>query len=363
MERDPTVIRRYVLLGTLGLVALVGAIVLIAGLTSFKSVNQGDVCVVVDGGPLDDRKVSKVRQPGSGVETVGIFNHQRCFPANERHYTLSSDPGAADSKTVDVVKVPTKDAVEVYIEGQFRFRLTTDEGTLKDFYRRYGSRTFAGSHPYDGDEGWDNFLAQVFRQPSLTATREAVGRYRCIELRNTCQYVTNAQAAVSGGVREVETGQNLEKVAEEIGRTTETRLNEFLSGVCAAPDGPDPGSEPDERPCRRYFVNVRFTLGQPHFEDSVEKSVTAAQTAGADAATARLQAQKKVEEARGRRRVAEEDAKAIRETGSAYRRNPVKGRIDLAEAICGTEDDGRPKGCPVQSLGGGASLLLNPREP
>ncbi|HEX8745001.1 MAG TPA: SPFH domain-containing protein [Thermoleophilaceae bacterium] len=363
MERA-NLLRRYGLFGAVaGFVGLVGAIVLVAGLFSFKSVDQGHVCVVVDGGPLDDRKVSKVRQPGSAVETVGIFNHQRCFPANERHYTLSSDPAAADSKTVDVVKVPTKDAVEVYVEGQFRFRLTTDEGTLKDFYRRYGSRTFAGTHPYDGDEGWNNFLAQVFRQPSLTATREAVGRYRCIELRNTCQYVTNAQAAVSGGVREVETGQNLEKVAEEIGRTTETRLNEFLSGTCQRPDGPDPGAAPDEGPCRRYFVAVRFTLGQPHFEDSVEKSVTAAQTAGADAATARLQAQKKVEEARGRRRVSEEDAKAIRETGSAYRRNPVKGRIDLAEAICGVEDDGRPKGCPVQSFGGNSSLLLNPREP
>ena len=360
---DPVVIRRYVLLGTLALVGLILAIALFAGVSSFKSVQQGEICVIVDGGPLDDRKVSKVRQPGSGVETIGIFNHQRCFPANERHYTLSSDPAAADSKTVDVVQVPTKDAIEVYIEGQFRFRLTTDDGTLKDFYRRYGSRTFAGVHPYDGDEGWDNFLSQVFRQPSLTATREAVGRYRCVELRNTCQYVTNAQAAVAGGVREVETGQNLEKVAEEIGRTTERRLNEFLSGTCQRPDGPDPGAAPDEGPCRRYFVSVRFTLGQPKFEPSVEKSVAAAQTAGADAATARLQAQKKVEEARGRRRVAEEDAKAIRRTGSAYRQNPVKGRIDLAEALCGTNEDGRAKGCPIQSLGGSASLLLNPREP
>jgi hypothetical protein len=360
---DPTVIRRYVLFGVLGLGGLLVAIVLIASLTSFKSVDQGHVCVVVDGGPLDDRKVSKVRQPGSGVSTVGIFNHQRCFPANERQYALSANAAEADSKIVDVVKVPTKDAVEVYIEGQFRFTLNTDEETLKDFYRRYGSRTFGGVHPYDGDEGWESFLAQAFRQPTLTATREAVGRYRCVELRNTCQYVTNAQAAVSGRVREVETGQNLEKVAEEIGRTTAIQVNTFLSGSCPRPDGPDANTTPDVAPCRTYFENVRFTLGQPHFEDSVERSVTAAQTAGADAATARLQAQKKVEEARGRRRVAEEDAAAIRRTGSAYRQNPVKGRIDLAEAICGTEEDGRSRGCPVQSFGGGASLLLNPREP
>ena len=363
MGQDPTVIRRYVLFTVLGLGGLLLAIVLLASLTSFKSVDQGHVCVVVDGGPLDDRKVSKVRQPGSGVATVGIFNHQRCFPANERQYALSADPSEAGSKTVDVVKVPTKDAVEVYIEGQFRFTLTTDEETLKDFYRRYGSRTFGGEHPYDGDSGWDNFLAQAFRQPTLTATREAVGRYRCVELRNTCQYVTNAQAAVSGRVREVETGQNLEKVAEEIGRTTAVQVNTFLSGACRKPDGPDPNAAPDLGPCQTYFENVRFTLGQPHFENSVESSVTAAQTAGADAATARLQAQKKVEEARGRRRVAEQDAAAIRRTGSAYRQNPVKGRIDLAEALCGTEEDGRSRGCPIQSLGGGASLLLSPRAP
>ena len=363
MGQDPTVIRRYVLFGVLALAGLLIAIVLLSSLTSFKSVDQGHVCVIVDGGPLDDRKVSDVRQPGSGVSTIGMFNHQRCFPSNERQYTLSANPDEADSKIVDIVKVPTKDAVEVYIEGQFRFTLTTDADDLRDFYRRYGSRTFGGVHPYDGDEGWDNFLAQAFRQPTLTATREAVGKYRCVELRNTCQYVTNAQAAVSGRVREVETGQNLEKVAEEIGRTTAFRLNTFLSGSCKRPDGPDPGSAPDFGPCRVYFENVRFTLGQPHFEDSVETSVTAAQTAGADAATARLQAQKKVEEARGRRRVAEQDAAAIRRTGSAYRQNPVKGRIDLAEALCGTEEDGRSKGCPVQSLGGDASLLLSPRGP
>ena len=98
-----------------GLIGVVGAIVLLIFalniLTAFHSTAPGEVCVVQEGGPLDGRGVAKVRQPGEGVSNIGIFNKQRCFPATERNYIISSRANEADSKTVDFVEVPTSDAV------------------------------------------------------------------------------------------------------------------------------------------------------------------------------------------------------------------------------------------------------------
>jgi hypothetical protein len=211
----------------LGLVGVVGGIVLlvlaVSLLGSFHSTAPGEVCVVQEGGPLDGRGVAQVRQPGEGVSNIGIFNKQRCFPATERNYIISSRANEADSKTVDFVEVPTSDAVAVRIEGQALFRLTTDPAQLRDFYRRFGVRTFDGQHPYDGDSGWVSFLAIQFRPVLDNALREAIGQYRCEQLNNTCQYVQNANQAVSGKVKEVNTGQTLAQAQDAIARTLEAR--------------------------------------------------------------------------------------------------------------------------------------------
>jgi SPFH domain / Band 7 family len=177
-------------------------------LIAFHATGPGEVCVVQEGGPLDGRGVAKVRRPGEGVTNIGTFN-QRCFPATERNYIISSRANEADPKVVDFVEVPTSDAVAVRIEGQALFRLTADPTVIADFYRRYGVRTFDGAHPYDGDNGWQSFLAIQFRPVLDNVLREAIGRYRCEQLNNTCQYVQNADQAVTGNVKAIDTGQTL----------------------------------------------------------------------------------------------------------------------------------------------------------
>src|SRR3954452_24336513 len=147
--------RRGVLAGGLALLALV---ILIVGVGSLKSVPPSSICVVQEGGPFDGRGVKEVRQPSSGVKFIGPFNSQRCFPATERNYIISAEPGGGDRGIVDFFETPTQDAVQVRIEGQALFRLSTDSETVKRFYTRYGVRTFNGRHPYDGDNGWDQFL-------------------------------------------------------------------------------------------------------------------------------------------------------------------------------------------------------------
>jgi len=269
-----------------------------------------------------------VRQPGEGVSNIGIFNKQRCFPATERNYIISSRANEADSKTVDFVEVPTSDAVAVRIEGQALFRLSTDPAVLREFYRRFGVRTFDGQHPYDGDSGWVSFLAIQFRPVLDNALREAIGQYRCEQLNNTCQYVQNANQAVSGKVKEVNTGQTLAQAQDAIARTLQADLDDTLGG--------------------KFFEGIKFRLRGVSFAPEVQAQITRAQATRTAVATARLDAQKRVEQAIGDRRVAEQRSRAIRATRNAYRDNPSQARIDALKAL--------PPG--LQSLGGDTSLLL-----
>ncbi|HEX8084970.1 MAG TPA: SPFH domain-containing protein [Solirubrobacteraceae bacterium] len=303
-------------------------ILAIASFGSFKSVPPGEICVIQEGGPFDGRGVKEVRQPSSGVSFIGAFNSQRCFPATERNYVLSADPQQSDREAVDFFETPTRDAVQVRIEGQALFRLSTAEDAVEQFYRRFGVRTFNGLHPYDGNEGWVAFLNVQFRPILENALRESIGQYRCVELNNTCAYVQNAEAAATGQVDDADNVQNLAEVQAKIAETLQRDLDETLGG--------------------KFFEGVRFRLVQVRFDPELQRSIVAATAARADVATRRLQAQQKVETAIGDRRVAEQKAAAIRATRNAYRSNPSQARIDAIRAL--------PEG--LQALGGGINAVV-----
>ena len=307
---NPVAFRRAALAVAAGLLAL---IVLIVGVGTLKSVEPGQICVVQEGGPLDGRGVKEVRQPSSGVKFIGTFNKQRCFPATERNYVLSANPRQSDSEAVDFFETPSKDAVQVRIEGQALFRLNTDERLVEQFYRRFGVRTFNGLHPYDDNEGWVAFLNVQFRPVLENALREAIGQYNCVQLNNTCAYVQDANAAARGEVSNEDNVQNLAEVQAKIAETLQRDLNDTLGG--------------------QFFEGVRFRLVQVRFDPEVQQSIVRATAARADVATKRLEAQQKVETAIGDRRVAEQKAAAIRSTRGAYANNPAQARIDAIRAL------------------------------
>lgn len=322
-------VRRIALGVAVGFAAL---IVLIVSAGSFKSVPPGEICVVQEGGPLDGRGVKEVRQPSSGVAFIGAFNSQRCFPATERNYVLSADPNQSDREAVDFFETPSKDAVQVRIEGQALFRLSTKEDVVETFYRRFGVRTFNGMHPYDGNDGWTAFLNVQFRPILENALREAIGQYRCVELNNTCAYVQDPNAAAQGEVETADNVQNLAEVQTKIAETFQADLNDTLGGP--------------------FFEGIRFRLVQVRFDPELQQSIVRATAARADVATKRLEAQQKVETAIGDRRVAEQKARAIRATRNAYRDNPSQARIDGIRAL--------PR--DLQALGGNLSSIVGAPE-
>lgn len=322
-------VRRVAIAVGVGLAAL---IFLIIAAGSLKSVAPGEICVVQEGGPLDGRGVSDVRQPSSGVAFIGTFNSQRCFPATERNYVLSADPNQSDREAVDFFETPSRDAVQVRIEGQALFRLSTNEKVVEQFYRRFGVRTFNGLHPYDGNDGWTSFLNVQFRPILENALREAIGQYRCVELNNTCAYVQDPNAAAQGKVETADNVQNLAEVQTKIAETFQADLNDTLGGP--------------------FFEGIRFRLVQVRFDPELQASIVRATAARADVATKRLEAQQKVETAIGDRRVAEQKARAIRSTRNAYRDNPSQARIDGIRAL--------PR--DLQALGGNLSSIVGAPE-
>jgi len=314
----------------LGLILLIGGC---AAATSFKGVESSEICVVKQGGPFDGRDVKEVRQPAEGPKFIGPFNSQHCFPSNERSYTFSTNPEEADAKAVDVFHTPTLDAVEVYIAGQARFRLTTDPDLVEKFYRSYGNRTYDGKNAYDGGDGWSNFLEQVFRPQLQNALRDAIGTYKCVELKNTCQYVQNTEAVTEGKVEEVNSSQNLAEVEKQVAEQLRNNIESSLGD--------------------KYFEAIRFNITGVEFDDKVEAQVIEAQTKRTQVANARLEAERATEEAQGRTAVAKENAKAIKVKASSYKSNPAQADIDKLHALCGDN------GCTsLQVLGGAVTKLI-----
>jgi regulator of protease activity HflC (stomatin/prohibitin superfamily) len=319
--------------GAAGIAAAAATLLVLAAvvlLGSFKAVAPSDVCVVQEGGPLDGRGVAEVRQPSGAVKFIGLFNSQHCFPATQRNYVISPLPAHLEQgDTLSFFETPTADAVQVRIEGQALFRFNTDPETVKSFYVKYGVRTFDGVHPYDGRDGWSRFLAVQFRPVLDNALREAIGRYRCVQLNSTCAYVQDSAAAATGRAAVTrDNSQNLSKVQDEIGSTLEADLASTLGG--------------------NYFEDVQFRLVQVRFDEKVQCSITSATAARADVATKRLQAQQRVETAIGDRRAAEQKARAIRSTRRAYHDNPSQARIDAIRAL--------PP--DLQALGGNLSSIV-----
>jgi regulator of protease activity HflC (stomatin/prohibitin superfamily) len=337
MNRETESFGRGIWIGGIAVVVgvLVVAILGLNWITAFKSTSPGSVCVVQEGGPFDGRGVAEVRPGGEGVNNIGIFNKQRCFPATQRNYIVSANAAESDSKTVDQVQVPTLDAVNVGVEGQALFTLNTDPRVIKAFYTKYAVRTFDGLHPYEGDDGWVNFLRLSFRPILDNALREAIGNFRCVELNNTCQYVQNAEAAVKGDTQEVNNNQNLVKAQSEIERTLQADLSSTLGG--------------------EFFTNIRFRLRGIKFAEGVQHQIDEAQAKRTAVATAKLEADRRVAEAKGNTLVAQEQAEQIRIKAESYSKSKAQAEIDKIKAFCGAD------GCDPQVVGGNFLNTIAPK--
>lgn len=312
------------------IVGLFACVALGAWVFSFHGVDPGHVAVVKEGGPFDGRNLKEVRQPGSGAAAIGAFNHQYNLPTTQRD--LTEEAGN--------ITVPTADGVNVNVDGQALFQLIVDgnDDTSKNkdikFFQNFGLRSWNGKHLYD-DDGWVEFL-KIRMVPILyQSVRQTIGTYDCTELNNTCVYVLNANvlADTAGGTdkasqqaKSVNTEQNLAEAEQKI---TDAFVANLKAGL---------GDE--------YFEHIRFQNLRVTFPADIQEKVQEAQAKRAEVATAKLEAQRKVQEAEGNTQVAAQDAKQIELRGKVYQRSPEQAQIDKIKAFCG------PDGCDPQAVGG-----------
>ena len=108
--------------------------------------------------------------PSSGRDFIGMSDEVIKMNADVRNYIIDKDEGTGDVPTVDFIKSPTKDGVELEYELNTRFRINYDLGC--NFWEEHGKR-----FGIDGAEGWQEFLAQNLRPVLENRLKEQSQRY------------------------------------------------------------------------------------------------------------------------------------------------------------------------------------------
>jgi regulator of protease activity HflC (stomatin/prohibitin superfamily) len=313
---------------SLTVMALVGVITAIAGvigvLGGFESTNGGEVAVVRDGGPLDDNRIRQVIDPASGLTWTGWWSEVHRYPAQQRFYTITSDPKRSTLLGVDVVTVPSGDGVNMGIEGTLYFTLNLDHQTLKLFDDKFGTRRFRGQdnemrYAYEGEEGWSGFFGQAIRPVVDNALRSQIGAFTCAELVSSCALVESGAADKPARLLSRDNNANLIKVQNTVNSTLDHDLRQMLG--------------------TNFLTDLRFNLVRVTLPAQVQAAVDNAQAAFAGVAEAKAS----VAQAR-----AQADANKARQDG--YNRCNTCAEIEKLKAL--------PQGITVYAPGNNGGVAL-----
>ena len=271
---------------------------------TFAKTGPGEVAVIRNGGPAA-AEIRTILPPASGLTWAGFFHSTHNYPASQRFYTISSNPGDGDKPGVDVEAVPTSDGVTVGIEATVYFTLNTDPEVLSSFDDKYGNRTFRAADgsqlaAWDGGDGWSAFLDQIIRPVISNNFREQIGNFRCAELVSSCALVQNASgsSAAAAAVASGEVGNtNLSEVQAAVREGLTNDINATLGGP--------------------YLEGFQVNLVKVTLPGGVQEAVNKAQSAFAA-----------VSEADARLKVARLDAQANEERQKGYEACPYCGIID-----------------------------------
>jgi regulator of protease activity HflC (stomatin/prohibitin superfamily) len=308
--------------------AVIVGIVVLTGVT-FAKTDGGHLAVIRNGGPFDNNKIRDVLQPGSSRHFEGMYSDTHEYPASQRYYTITTDPGRGDRPGADIFRGSTSDGVNgVGIEGTVQFTLDSDSSKLKDFDNKFGTRTYpvVGSgdtkHAWDGDTGWSAFLDAVFRPILDNALRVELQQYSCVDLVPACAYVKGGAANGS------KSNENLAKVQASVSQELQTDLDQVLGG--------------------HYLTVGTFRISKVDLPPAVSAKIDDANAAKAGIAQQHYLASQQVQQAEGEKNANIQKATGIRALNRAYANSPAKARIDAIAAL--------PRG--LKSLGGNVTSLI-----
>jgi regulator of protease activity HflC (stomatin/prohibitin superfamily) len=302
-------------------------ILLIVAVSGARVVRQdiGHVGVVHNGGPLDNRAIRQIVNPGSGLTWVGWFSQSAHeYPASQvaRTYTVTSIAQRGERNGADVVTVPTDDGVQIGIEATLYYHFVgeSDPDALRAFDRSIGTRKFPVDgergaktvYPWEGEDGWNAMVEAVFRPILENDLRRELGRFQCAELVPSCKLLHRVHNPLGG-----DPGANIAYVEQTINRSLERDLARTLS--------------------HRYFRRLRFRIAHVTLPGNVQSAINVAQANYAGVASSRAKA-----------RQAHYDDRAHRLLARTYDTSPALANIEGLKALKSI-----PKGSTIILSGSG----------
>ena len=311
--------------------------VAIGGCKGLFRTDPGEVAVERNGGPLDSKGVRGTLPQETGYAFHGLFTTKRSYIASDqqRFYTISTDGDTADNPSATSITVPTKDGVQVSIEGTTNFHTVfTGEGAtdaeceaagydegcgdvaLLDFDNQFGNREFTESgssdshHVWDGDDGWSAFLDQQFKPTLVSTFREEIGSLNCADLVSSCSLIQQGAAAsgqlVTEPVNPADADEkqeaNLQVIAERVQAKLDSRLEAALNG--------------------KFLDEFQVQIEKVILPESIQEKINTAQSAFAGIAEAQANAEAARFEALKNERLAK-----------SYIDSPVLGEIEIAKVL------------------------------
>jgi hypothetical protein len=224
--------------GVVGAVALV-----VAALVAVSVFAKGWASVPVDkvglhytGGPVQGEHFEKVITPGSRARFYGLFDHLYELPATQRNYIMSKHPDEGDARRGEYVGAPASDKVVTEWESATYFKLNTRPEVLRRFFEQICLKYHCTDLRPGG--GWDNMLADTFRQQIVAAIQDEARRYTSEDIYSNRDTLLKMQA--------------------NIGSTLKERVNNVLGGEFFC--GPE--FEPDSSDCPEFAFVIK-ELGLP----------------------------------------------------------------------------------------------------
>jgi regulator of protease activity HflC (stomatin/prohibitin superfamily) len=286
-------------------------LLLIIGVSGARVVRQdvGHVGVIRNGGPLDNRGIRQIVNPGSGLTWVGWFSQSAHeYPASQvnRTYTVTSSPKRGERNEADIVTVPTADGVQIGVEATLYYHFVgeRDHTVLRAFDKSIGTRHFAADgerggktlYAWNGDDGWNAMIEAIFRPVLENDLRRELGRFQCAELVSSCKLLHPIRNS------NTEPGANIARIERTINRSLETELTRTLS--------------------HRYFWNLHFRIAHVSLPGNVQTAIDTAQASYARVADSRAKANQ-----------ARYDDRAHKLLARTYDRSPALANIEGLKAL------------------------------
>jgi hypothetical protein len=157
---------------------LLSGVMVAASLTSVSTAAD-QVALHYEGGPLSSRRFADC-VPVSTRRWHGPGDAHYLYPTNQRIFEATGARGADG----DVIKVVSKDNVELSVPVSINFTLKTDCETLRHFHEVLGNRYQAYMNGDRTSDGWRTMLRIVVQQPLDTTLDRIAQNYEWRRLYN-----------------------------------------------------------------------------------------------------------------------------------------------------------------------------------